>query len=255
MLGLSRTPKIAAEKLAAALVGDDPRVSRTDDGRWTLAAREPSPPLDQCRFAVVDIETTGCSPRRGDRVIEIAVVAVADGRVDLVYDRLLDPGIPVPPRVTLLTGISSAMVTGQVGFAAVTDDLLRVLGGTVFVAHNARFDWAFLTTEFRRSRGLELQGPRLCTVRLARRLLPPMESRALDHVAHHFGVAITARHRAAGDAVATAKILVRLLAMARARGAATLGDLMQLRNADCGLRNEGGRPLDASLGNPQSDLP
>jgi DNA polymerase-3 subunit epsilon len=225
VLGLSRTPKIAAERLALALVGDDAQVTRTDDGRWTLAAPSPSPALAQCRFAVVDVETTGCSPRRGDRVIEIAVVAVADGRMDLVYDRLLDPGIPVPPRVTMLTGISSAMVAGQGAFADVTDDLLRVLGGAVFVAHNARFDWAFLTQEFRRSRGLELQGPRLCTVRLARRLLPPMESRALDHVADHFGVAISARHRAAGDAIATAKILLRFLALAHQGGARTLADL------------------------------
>ena len=218
-------------------MGDDPSVVRTDDGRWTLAALSSSPAIDQCRFAVVDVETTGCSPRRGDRVIEIAVVAVAGGSVDLVYERLLDPGIPVPPRVTMLTGISSGMVAGQPRFADASDDLLSVLNGTVFVAHNARFDWAFLVNEFRRCRGLELQGPRLCTVRLARRLLPPMESRALDFVADRCGVEITQRHRAAGDAVATAKILVRLLTMAQAQGAATLADLTQTRNADRGARN------------------
>jgi DNA polymerase-3 subunit epsilon len=225
VLGLSRTPKIAAERLAAALVGDDPRVVRTADGRWTLAVSTLSPTIAQCRFAVVDVETTGCSPRRGDRVIEIAVVAVRDGTSELVYDRLLDPGVPLPARVSALTGIVPAMLAGQASFAAVTDELLGVLGGTVFVAHNARFDWAFLTSEFRRSRGLELQGPRLCTVRLARRLLPPMESRALDHVAEHCGVEITARHRAAGDAIATAQILVRFLGLAQERGARTLADL------------------------------
>jgi DNA polymerase-3 subunit epsilon len=225
VLGLSRTPKIAAERLAAALVGDDPRVVRTADGRWTLAVSTLSPTIAQCRFAVVDVETTGCSPRRGDRVIEIAVVAVQDGTSELVYDRLLDPGVPLPARVSALTGIVPAMLAGQASFAAVTDELLGVLGGTVFVAHNARFDWAFLTSEFRRSRGLELQGPRLCTVRLARRLLPPMESRALDHVAEHCGVEITARHRAAGDAIATAQILVRFLGLAQERGARTLADL------------------------------
>jgi DNA polymerase-3 subunit epsilon len=238
VLGLSRTPKMAAERLALALVGDDPHVTRTDDGRWTLAAQSPSPALEQCRFAVVDVETTGCSPRRGDRVIEIAVVAVADGRVDLVYERLLDPGIPVPPRVTMLTGISSAMVAGQAGFADVSDDLLGVLNGAVFVAHNARFDWAFLTQEFRRSRGLELQGPRLCTVRLARRLLPPMASRALDHVADHFGVEISARHRAAGDAIATAKILQRFVTLAQQGGARTLADL----TAHCAPRTKRSQP-------------
>jgi len=217
VLGLSRTPKMAAERLALALVGDDPGVTRTDDGRWTLAAHSPSPALEQCRFAVV---------------------AVAGGRVDLVYERLLDPGIPVPPRVTMLTGISSAMVAGQAAFADVSDDLLGVLNGTVFVAHNARFDWAFLTQEFRRSRGLELQGPRLCTVRLARRLLPPMESRALDHVADHCGVEISARHRAAGDAVATAKILQRFVTLAQQGGARTLADL----TAHCAPRTKRSQP-------------
>jgi DNA polymerase-3 subunit epsilon len=72
---------------------------------------------------------------------------------------------------------------------------------------------------------LLLQGPRLCTVRLARRLLPPLDRRNLDSLADFFGITIDGRHRATGDAVATARILGQMLRIARARGAVTLGDL------------------------------
>ena len=103
--------------------------------------------------------------------------------------------------------------------------VLAALAGRVFVAHNARFDWGFVTAELRRARDLTLDGPRLCTVRLARRLLPQLESRSLDSLTYFFGLTNPARHRAAGDALATAELLGRLLDLAREQGARTLADL------------------------------
>jgi DNA polymerase-3 subunit epsilon len=97
----------------------------------------------------------------------------------------------------------------------VCDELLRVMEGHVFVAHNAEFDWRFLSAEVQRATGRQLMGRRLCTVRLARRVLPQLRSRRLDSLADYYNVEITARHRAAGDAVATAHILLRLLDEAR----------------------------------------
>src|SRR5690606_5526011 len=79
--------------------------------------------------------------------------------------------------------------------------------------------------EVTRASGLKLEGRRLCTVRLARRLLPGLPRRSLDMVAHHYGVEITARHRAAGDAVATAHVLLRLLGDAADRGYETWAQL------------------------------
>ena len=98
-----------------------------------------------------------------------------------------------------------------------------------------------------------LQGPRVCTLRLARRLLPALESRSLDTLAQFFGIEIERRHRAGPDALAAARILQRLVGMAKEQGARTLADLGQLRNAERGTRNE--KPLASSAFRvPRSDF-
>lgn len=93
------------------------------------------------------------------------------------------------------------------------------------MAHNARFDWNFLSAELRRSRDLNLDGTRLCTVRLARRLVKGVRSCGLDNLCRFFGFHNAARHRAGGDALVTAELLSRLLLLARQEGARTLQDL------------------------------
>jgi DNA polymerase-3 subunit epsilon len=113
-------------------------------------------------------------------------------------------------------------------FCDVCDQLLGVLEGNVFVAHNASFDWRFLSAEIERVTRRPLHGRRLCTVRLARRLVPQLSRRNLDALSAFYGVENGARHRAGGDAVATAQILLRLLDAARGRGCNTLDDLEQL---------------------------
>ena len=253
VLGLARAPRAIAERVATTLVGADPRVSRLPDGRWTLVAAAASPGLDVCRFAVVDVETTGTSPRRGDRIIEIAVAVLEGDRVAPAFQTLVNPGVAIAPFVARLTGIHDTAVRAAPSFAAVADRLLDHLAGTVFVAHNVRFDWTFLLVELERARSLVLQGPRLCTLRLARRLLPALESRSLDTLAQFFGIEIERRHRAGPDALAAARILQRLVGMAKEQGARTLADLGQVRNAERGTRNE--KPLASSAFRvPRSDF-
>ena len=104
--------------------------------------------------------------------------------------------------------------------------MLAALAGRVFVAHNARFDWNFVSAELRRSRDLTLDGTRFCTVRLARRLVKGVRSCGLDNLCRFFGFRNEARHRAGGDALVTAELLFRLLSLARQEGARTLQDLM-----------------------------
>ena len=227
MLGIAQANRHTADRIAQTLLAADPQFGRTTDGRWALASQPAteSPALDACRFAVVDVETTGVRAFRGDRIIEIAVVML-DGSV--AFHSLVNPGIPVPMFVQGLTGIAPQMLRSAPPFDAIVDDLLHVFSGCVFVAHNARFDWAFVSTEIERARGLLLQGPRVCTVRLARRLLPDLPRRNLDAVSYHFGIEIEGRHRAVGDAVAAAKCLGRLLRLAKEEGAVSLADLVGL---------------------------
>lgn len=227
---LSALPSAIADHMAVTLLRDHPRFVRTADGGWRLGepaapawravAPEDEPLLSSLSFAVVDVETTGGRALHGDRITEIAIVTVRDGEVKEVYETLVNPERAIPPFIMNLTNISWEMVRDKAPFRGVCQHVVRALEGHVFVAHNATFDWRFVSTEVARASGRELTGRRLCTVRLARRLLPQLRSRSLDWVARHYDVEIAPgmRHRAAGDALATAHCLLRLLADARDHG-------------------------------------
>jgi DNA polymerase-3 subunit epsilon len=226
VLGLPNAPAAVAERILVALLGADPRVQREADGRYRLvAAASGAPLLEECAFAVVDVETTGMRPAASDRVTEIAVVLVQGARRELVFESLVNPGRPIPYYITTMTGISDEMVKDSPTFDGIADDLLQVLSGRVFTAHNARFDWGFIDAEVKRARGLALVGTRMCTVKLARALLPELPSRGLDALQEHFNIPNQARHRARGDALATADLLSRLLEMASERNCRTLADV------------------------------
>ncbi len=226
VMGLPNAPDVIADRLATALLGADPRVRKLEDGRWAgVAAAQSSPMLDEVAFAVLDVETTGTRASDGDRVTDVAVVLVQGTRQELVFESLVNPGIVIPPWITSMTGISNEMVQGAPGFEQIADELLNVLSGRVFTAHNARFDWGFIDAEVKRARGLALVGARMCTVKLARALLPELPSRGLDAMQEYFSIPNQARHRARGDALATAELLSRLLEMARERNCRTLADV------------------------------
>jgi len=230
VMGLVNAPDAVSERLAAALLGADPRVHRLANGSWGLvAAARGVPLLEECAFAVVDVETTGGSSRINDRITEIAVVLVCGERRELLFESLINPGRPIPGFVSSVTGITDHMVRAAPRFEEVVDRVLEALSGRIFVAHNVRFDWAFVSSELRRARGVRLDGPRLCTVRLARRLVPSAESCSLGALSYHFALENQARHRAAGDALVTAELLHRLVGLARDTGARTFAELELLQ--------------------------
>lgn len=146
----------------------------------------------------VDLETTGANPAR-DRVIEVGIVRVSGGEIEYEWSTLVDPGAPIPPLIQGFTGITDAMVRGAPRFADIADEVLARLEGSLFVAHNARFDYGFLKNEFKRlERAFQ---PRvLCTVKLSRALYPEHHRHGLDALIARHGLACEARHRALGDA-------------------------------------------------------
>lgn len=215
VFGLSRIEPELADRLLGALLGGDPAFERLG-GTWRLAPSSPlGPPrrIDTIPFVVVDVETTGGRPP-GHRVIEIGAVRVRGGRIEAEWSSLVDPGRPVPAFVRRLTGIGTSETDAAPAFGSVADPFLAFLGGAPFVGHNAIFDWRFVNAELLRCRGGRLTNARICTVRLARRLLPHVKRRNLDALAHLFGVTVRGRHRALGDARAAAEILLRLLELA-----------------------------------------
>ena len=233
---LPGVPAPVAEHMAATLFAGRREFTRGLDGLWSLTratpafaaerpplvVREPSPApppvdaIDSLSYTVVDVETTGSSPERGHRITEIAAVRVERGEVKDVFQTLINPERSIPPFITALTSISWEMVKDAPKFGDVCEELLARMAGTVFVAHNATFDWKFVAAEVARATGRRIEGRRLCTVRLARVILPQLRRKSLDWVANHYGVHIEGRHRAGGDALATAHCLLRMLKAARA---------------------------------------
>jgi DNA polymerase III subunit epsilon len=185
------------------------------------------PALASTAFVVVDLETTGGSAVY-DRVLEVAAIRVENGIVQDRFERLVEPGVPIPPFVTRITGINSALVRGKPSFDSLLPDLRRLFDGAVVVAHNASFDCNFLSNAFGRA-GLPWQGDRLCTLRLARRLIPGLHSYRLDSLCAFLGFTFVQRHRAGPDAEATLSLLQHLLETAVARGIDTLGSLLRVQ--------------------------
>jgi DNA polymerase III subunit epsilon len=190
---------------------------------------EAAVPLGALEYVVVDVETTGTAAARGHRITEVAAVRMrADGAVVDEFTTLVNPERPIPPFITALTSISWGMVADAPRFADVAGRLRTLLDGAVFVAHNAAFDWGFVSAELQRADGAALSGRMLCTVRMARRLVPEIPRRSLDALTVYFGVANDARHRAYGDARATAEIFRRLLDRAEEREVRSWAELETL---------------------------
>ena len=257
-----------AEQLARSILKQRPDVRQGPDGRWRAATVPvatpqraaatnvgPVPhagsaleaadlPLEALRFAVVDVETTGGRPSHGDRITEIAIVRVRNGEIADVYETLVNPERSIPPMITQITRITGEMVANKPVFSSIADEVVSRLEGHIFVAHNASFDWRFVAHEVFRGTGRTLDGTALCTVRLARKILPQLPRRNLDSVARHYAVDIppAVRHRAAGDAIATAHVLLALLKDARDRDVHTWGALDALqRHSPTAARRRKGR--------------
>lgn len=160
-------------------------------------------------YAIVDIETTG-GYAQNHRVTEIAIYHHDGIQITDHYRTLINPGRQIPHFITGLTGITYEMVKEAPAFEDVAREIYDWLKDRVFVAHNAHFDYSFLKKEFDEV-GLNWATKKLCTVRLSRKIIPGLQSYGLGRLAESLGIEIPDRHRAAGDALATAKIFDLLL--------------------------------------------
>ena len=219
VLGLEGNPG-AVSAAVFTLLGRDDRFHVDALGVWSISdgARPPGPPFERARFAVVDVETTGGPYSAGHRITEIGIVWVESGQIVGEYRTLVNPGRTIPPLISRVTGIHAAMVRTAPYFGDVAEEVYRAVEGRVFVAHNAGFDWGFLSGQLAEFLGDVPSVRRLCTVRMARRLYPELRRRNLDALAAHFDVPVFDRHRAYGDAQATARIFLRMLERAREKG-------------------------------------
>ena len=150
------------------------------------------------RTIFLDLETTGLSPRT-DGITEVGMVILEAGAAPREWSTLVRPPRAVPPEIVRLTGISNEMLRDAPVFGDIAAELMQLLDGALLVAHNARFDYAFLKHSFGRA-NLPFFTPVLCTARLARELDPHADSVSLDALIQRYRLPQDARHRALGDA-------------------------------------------------------
>ena len=160
-------------------------------------------------YAILDIETTGGSPKNC-RITEIAIY-IHDGRqiVD-EFVSLINPEVSIPYFITNLTGISNEMVEDAPRFFEVAKKIVELTDGKIIVGHNVSFDYGFIQNEFKQL-GYDFNRKTICTVKLSRKIIPGYRSYSLGKICDNLGITINGRHRAAGDAFATVKLFEHLI--------------------------------------------
>ena len=220
-----------ARRAVEDLLGSDARFAlRENDGTWH--AREHAKlalPLIEATFTVIDLEMTGMEASRSG-IIEIGAARVSGGRVVDEFQQLVNPGVRLPPFIVGLTGIDDEMLADAPGIAEVWPTFRAFAGDTVLVAHNAAFDITCLNRTSVQMTGRPLDNEQLCTLKLARQLLPDLDKRGLDALAGYFGIVQADRHRALGDVRVTVEVLFRLLELLAERGVERLDQALEFQN-------------------------
>ncbi|MBT8287496.1 MAG: GIY-YIG nuclease family protein [Flavobacteriaceae bacterium] len=161
-------------------------------------------------YAILDIETTG-GKYNEEGITEIAIYRYDGHKIVDQFISLVNPERDIQPFVVNLTGINSNMLRNAPKFYEVAKRIVEITQGCILVAHNAKFDYRVLRTEFKRL-GFDFETQTLCTVELAKRLIPGHTSYSLGKITRALGIPVSDRHRAAGDATATVKLFSMLLA-------------------------------------------
>ncbi|RDI43020.1 ATP-dependent DNA helicase DinG [Falsibacillus pallidus] len=180
------------------------------------------------KFVVVDLETTGNAPKRGDRIIQLSAVVMQDDVILEQFTSFVNPLHPIPPFITELTGIDDQMVKDAPLFEEIAEKVSSLLEGAVFTAHNVSFDLGFLQNELEEAGYAPFIGPSLDTVELSKVVYPTADSYKLTELSEGFSLSHDQPHRADSDAYATALLLNRLTAKLRDLPIVTLESLLNL---------------------------
>ncbi|AMB99719.1 hypothetical protein AWM75_06850 [Aerococcus urinaehominis] len=162
------------------------------------------------KYAVVDLETSGPSIDRGDKIIQIGIVVCQDGEITDRYNQLVNPHLSLSRTISRLTGIYDHMLVSQPSFDQVAGQVYQMLEGAVFVAHNINFDYKFLSTSLKKAGYPPLKNPGIDTVQLARVLYPQAQSYKLADISETIGYQLDQAHSAYEDALATAHLLLAM---------------------------------------------
>jgi len=185
---------------------------------------------------VLDFETTGTSAK-SCRAIEIGIVKIQNLKIIDTFRSFINPGRPIPPYITTLTGISTWDVSDAPGFNDIADSITKFIGGSILVAHNMPFDHSFLRMEYTVSDRSIPDNSTLCTLKLARKIYPSLPSKSLGNLAKQFRLMHKNVHRALGDATVTAKLLLKMIGELETEyGISTADELLKFQGTSTGKR-------------------
>jgi len=182
-------------------------------------------PLAALAYTAFDTETTGLAPSAGDEIVSIGAVRIVNGRLlgHEVFEQLVDPGRPMSPEASRITGIESTMLASQPPLAKVLPAFQEFCADTVLIAHNAAFDLRFLRMK-EEATGVRFTQPVLDTLLLSAIIHPDFESHGLEAIAARMGINPIGRHTALGDAIMTGEIFLRMIPLLAEQGVRTLGE-------------------------------
>ncbi len=167
--------------------------------------------MNDKRFAIIDVETTGLHAAQ-EKITEIAVLLHDGFQLIEEFSTLINPERKIPYRITQITGINDQMVAGAPKFYEIARQIVELTEGAIIVGHNVNFDYSFLRSEFK-SLGYDYQRKTLDTIKLSRKLIPGQPSYGLGKLCQALNISNSSRHRAAGDATATARLFEMLYAL------------------------------------------
>ncbi|MDR0139766.1 ATP-dependent DNA helicase DinG [Metabacillus idriensis] len=180
------------------------------------------------RFVVIDVETTGNSPKKGDRIIQLAAVVIENGKVAERFSSFVNPLKPIPLFIEQLTGISNEMVKDAAPFEVIAEKVSSLLSDAYFVAHNVHFDLSFIQEELERSGLQRFTGPVLDTVELSRIVFPGADSYKLSELCEELNIKHDNPHRADSDAEVTGELFIHIIKKAACLPPVTLQALKRL---------------------------
>ncbi|WP_044748085.1 ATP-dependent DNA helicase DinG [Bacillus alveayuensis] len=180
------------------------------------------------RFVVIDLETTGNSPRSGDRIIQIGIVVIENEQIVERFSSFIHPERVIPPFIQQLTGINEELIEGAPRFQELAPTVAKLLEKSYFVAHNVSFDLSFLQAELQMAGFPLFSGPKIDTVELSRILIPTVESYKLSELAQALNLPHENPHQADSDAEVTAKLFLALLKRLKSLPVVTLQQLQRL---------------------------
>ncbi|MDF2880035.1 MAG: hypothetical protein K0R54_592 [Clostridiaceae bacterium] len=181
--------------------------------------------LSNNEFVILDIETSGLSPDKGGRIIEIGAVKIRGTKIIEKYSQLIYPEQKIYAKTIELTGITNEMLQGMPVYAQVLPEFHKFIGDNIIVAHNAGFDWDRFLLKFFLKVGIIAKNQIIDTVQLSKYIFPNKKKHNLEELCNELNIKITNHHRAFDDCLVTAKALLKLKKILINRGMVATGPI------------------------------